>query len=361
MLIMMSESMSISVNGQSQVPPGFRFHPTEEELLQYYLRKKVNSIEIDLDVIRDVDLNKLEPWDIQEKCKIGTTPQNDWYFFSHKDKKYPTGTRTNRATTVGFWKATGRDKMINSNGRRIGMRKTLVFYKGRAPHGQKSDWIMHEYRLQDNLISPDHVTLHEVVTIIGEASQDEGWVVCRIFKKKNLHKTLNSCPIGGGASLSGGGDTARTSSSSQFFNDDSLEQFLELMGRSCKEELNLDPFMKLPNLESPNSQTFNNNCHVSSPDTNHVVHVSNVVDTSFVTSWSALDRLVASQLNGPSIAAVDQDHLALPSLRSPYPSLNRSDSYHHGLPLEHPPEMELWDTTTSSSSDPFCHVSNGSR
>lgn len=95
-------------------------------------------------------------------CKIGTTPQNDWYFFSHKDKKYPTGTRTNRATAAGFWKATGRDKIIYSNGRRIGMRKTLVFYKGRAPHGQKSDWIMHEYRLDDNIISPEDVTVREV-------------------------------------------------------------------------------------------------------------------------------------------------------------------------------------------------------
>jgi hypothetical protein len=57
--------MSISVNGQSVVPPGFRFHPTEEELLTYYLKKKVGSERIDLDVIRDVDLNKLEPWDIQ--------------------------------------------------------------------------------------------------------------------------------------------------------------------------------------------------------------------------------------------------------------------------------------------------------
>ena len=84
-----------------------------------------------------------------EKCRIGSGPQNDWYFFSHKDKKYPTGTRTNRATAAGFWKATGRDKAIYASGaRRIGMRKTLVFYKGRAPHGQKSDWIMHEYRLE---------------------------------------------------------------------------------------------------------------------------------------------------------------------------------------------------------------------
>ncbi|VAH98718.1 unnamed protein product [Triticum turgidum subsp. durum] len=143
--------MSISVNGQSEVPPGFRFHPTEEELLTYYLAKKAASQRIDLDVIRDVDLNKLEPWDIQERCRIGTGPQNDWYLFSHKDKKYPTGTRTNRATGAGFWKATGRDKAIYSasGSGTIGTRKTLVFYKGRAPHGHKSDWIMHEYRLDD--------------------------------------------------------------------------------------------------------------------------------------------------------------------------------------------------------------------
>nr|XP_018630295.1 NAC domain-containing protein 76-like isoform X2 [Nicotiana tomentosiformis] len=169
-IISMPDDMSISVNGQSQVPPGFRFHPTEEELLQYYLKKKVANEKIDLDVIQEVDLNKLEPWDIQEKCKIGSTPQNDWYFFSHKDKKYPTGTRTNRATAAGFWKATGRDKVIYSNSRRIGMRKTLVFYKGRAPHGQKSDWIMHEYRLDDHIndhscnigVRKQHLYLHKV-------------------------------------------------------------------------------------------------------------------------------------------------------------------------------------------------------
>ncbi|XVF87926.1 hypothetical protein PTKIN_Ptkin19aG0007900 [Pterospermum kingtungense] len=159
-------------NGQLSVPPGFRFHPTDEELLYYYLRKKVSYEAIDLDVIREVDLNKLEPWDLKDKCRIGSGPQNDWYFFSHKDKKYPTGTRTNRATTAGFWKATGRDKAIHlSNSKKIGMRKTLVFYTGRAPHGQKTDWIMHEYRLDED--DSDLV------------QQEDGWVVCRVFKKKN--------------------------------------------------------------------------------------------------------------------------------------------------------------------------------
>jgi hypothetical protein len=51
----------------SHVPPGFRFHPTDEELVDYYLRKKVASNKIDLDVIKDVDLYKIEPWDLQGK------------------------------------------------------------------------------------------------------------------------------------------------------------------------------------------------------------------------------------------------------------------------------------------------------
>ncbi|XP_020089353.1 NAC domain-containing protein 76-like [Ananas comosus] len=162
-------------NGTVTVPPGFRFHPTDEELLHYYLRKKVAFEAIDLDVIRVIDLNKLEPWDLKDKCRIGTGPQNEWYFFSHKDKKYPTGTRTNRATTAGFWKATGRDKAIHlGDSKRIGMRKTLVFYTGRAPHGQKTDWIMHEYRLDD-----------ESTEVL-----EEGWVVCRVFKKKNHQRGI---------------------------------------------------------------------------------------------------------------------------------------------------------------------------
>ncbi|PON72528.1 NAC domain containing protein [Parasponia andersonii] len=139
---------------ESCVPPGFRFHPTEEELVGYYLKRKINALKIDLDVIIDLDLYKMEPWDIQARCNLGYDEQNEWYFFSHKDKKYPTGTRTNRATAAGFWKATGRDKAVLSKNRIIGMRKTLVFYKGRAPNGRKTDWIMHEYRFQTTEHAP---------------------------------------------------------------------------------------------------------------------------------------------------------------------------------------------------------------
>jgi len=53
------------MNTVSHVPPGFRFHPTDEELVDYYLRKKIASRTIDLDVIKDVDLYKIEPWDLE--------------------------------------------------------------------------------------------------------------------------------------------------------------------------------------------------------------------------------------------------------------------------------------------------------
>ncbi|CBI38705.3 unnamed protein product, partial [Vitis vinifera] len=344
--------MSISVNGQSQVPPGFRFHPTEEELLNYYLRKKVLYEKIDLDVIRDVDLNKLEPWDIQEKCRIGSTPQNDWYFFSHKDKKYPTGTRTNRATAAGFWKATGRDKVIYSSFKRIGMRKTLVFYKGRAPHGQKSDWIMHEYRLDDNTNDT------QVSNAVAEA-QEEGWVVCRIFKKKNHHKTVESS-----SPMSSSSITAETRT----------QRFLRSIDTVINNGSTLhDRFMKLPTLESPNS-TSSQNCyqpiHVqmipeneAAPITPHPVYH---LDTGLNDDWAALDRLVASHLNGQTdtskqLACFNDPSMPFSSptdhndhdsqLLQPRSSSSTTRSYHPTQ--DYNTEIDLWSFTRSSPSYHF--------
>lgn len=82
--------------------------------------------------------------------------EREWYLFSLRDRKYPTGLRTNRATGAGYWKATGKDKEVYSasSGTLLGMKKTLVFYKGRAPRGEKTKWVMHEYRLDAHFSLP---------------------------------------------------------------------------------------------------------------------------------------------------------------------------------------------------------------
>ncbi|GKV23558.1 hypothetical protein SLEP1_g33267 [Rubroshorea leprosula] len=154
----------------NNLPPGFRFHPTDEELITFYLTRKVADTSFTSKAIVDVDLNKCEPWDLPEKASMG---EKEWYFFSMKDRKYPTGLRTNRATEAGYWKTTGKDKEIFRAGVLVGMKKTLVFYRGRAPKGEKSNWVMHEYRLE---------TKHPFKTA------KEEWVVCRVFQKSAAAK-----------------------------------------------------------------------------------------------------------------------------------------------------------------------------
>lgn len=46
------------------LPPGFRFHPTDEELITYYLINKISDSSFTGRAVADVDLNKCEPWDL---------------------------------------------------------------------------------------------------------------------------------------------------------------------------------------------------------------------------------------------------------------------------------------------------------
>ncbi|XP_010270533.1 PREDICTED: protein CUP-SHAPED COTYLEDON 3-like [Nelumbo nucifera] len=155
------------------LPPGFRFHPTDEELITFYLASKVFKGSFSGVDIAEVDLNRCEPWELPDIAKMG---EREWYFFSLRDRKYPTGLRTNRATEAGYWKATGKDREVYSasNGALLGMKKTLVFYKGRAPRGEKTKWVMHEYRL-DGDFAYRHTCKEE-------------WVICRIFHKTGGEK-----------------------------------------------------------------------------------------------------------------------------------------------------------------------------
>ncbi|KAE8670659.1 hypothetical protein F3Y22_tig00112114pilonHSYRG00112 [Hibiscus syriacus] len=78
----------------------------------------------------------------------------------------------NRATSQGYWKATGKDREVRRNKKLMAMKKTLVFHSGRAPDGVRTNWVMHEYRL-----------VEEELERIGAL---QGYVLCRVFHKNNI-------------------------------------------------------------------------------------------------------------------------------------------------------------------------------
>ncbi|KAJ3689703.1 hypothetical protein LUZ61_018867 [Rhynchospora tenuis] len=158
--------------------PGFRFHPTEQELIEYYLSRVAHGKTLKSEIIRMLNIYRHDPWELPGLA-VG---EREWYFFVRLDKKNGgNGGRPNRTTERGFWKATGSDKPIfhaTESRKIIGMRKTLVFYKGRAPRGAKTDWIMNEYRL------PDSSNFHYTVPPQGHV------VLCKIYRKATSMKEL---------------------------------------------------------------------------------------------------------------------------------------------------------------------------
>lgn len=188
--------------GGASLPPGFRFHPTDEELVGYYLKRKVDNLEIELEVIPVIDFYKFDPWELPDKSFL---PKRDmeWFFFYPRDRKYPNGSRTNRATTAGYWKATGKDRKVVCQSGVTGYRKTLVFYRGRAPLGDRTDWVMHEYRLTDDL---------------SQGSPNQGaFALCRVVKRNEQIQKMSDSHGGSKAkrvgSSSGKGNEAVSISS----------------------------------------------------------------------------------------------------------------------------------------------------
>lgn len=110
------------------------------------------------------------------------------------------GRRANRATGAGYWKATGKEKPVavsvaaaprsQAAAVVVGMKRSLVFYRGKPPTGKKTDWVMHEYRLAGAGLAP----CRRAATADHPARPAEGWVLCRVFRKKGSAAASTASP-----------------------------------------------------------------------------------------------------------------------------------------------------------------------
>uniref|UniRef100_A0A0E0LIL8 NAC domain-containing protein n=1 Tax=Oryza punctata TaxID=4537 RepID=A0A0E0LIL8_ORYPU len=165
------------------LPPGFRFHPTDEELVAHYLCPRAAGRPAPVPIIAELDLYRYDPWELPARALFG---RREWYFFTPRDRKYPNGSRPNRAAGSGYWKATGADKPVVHGGKTAGIKKALVFYHGKPPRGVKTEWIMHEYRL-----AAGAAAAKKGGAGAGTLRLDD-WVLCRLYNKKNEWDKMQS-------------------------------------------------------------------------------------------------------------------------------------------------------------------------
>ncbi|KAL3815125.1 hypothetical protein ACJIZ3_016393 [Penstemon smallii] len=162
---------------------GYRFEPKDNELIVYYLKKKISNEPIPYCMnIHEVNVYQYNPEQLAirfllQSFDLTFSGEKEWYFFTPRDRKYRNGTRPNRAADNGFWKATGADKPILHNGEVVGKKKTLVFYNGKPPNGKKTNWIMHEFKVDDPIPNLERRSTPDM--------RLDDWVLCRIHKNTN--------------------------------------------------------------------------------------------------------------------------------------------------------------------------------
>ncbi|KAG4916484.1 hypothetical protein JHK82_054134 [Glycine max] len=104
-----------------------------------------------------------------------------WFFFIPRQESEARGGRPKRLTTTGYWKATGSPNHVySSDNRIIGIKRTMVFYSGRAPNGTKTDWKMNEYTA--------------IKTSSSSPTLRKEFNLCRVYKKSKCLTAFDRRP-----------------------------------------------------------------------------------------------------------------------------------------------------------------------
>ena len=153
--------MASNINPFVLTAVGLRFIPTDEELVAYFLLRKIIGVPTPETFVFDCDLYGDEnPWQLWNRysSRINLNPYDgskDLYFFTKLKRKKPNAVRVERRVGIGAWQGEDAKNSIMSSTAPhicIGSKKRLRFEKSGTHHDGK--WIMHEYSLNASLLPP---------------------------------------------------------------------------------------------------------------------------------------------------------------------------------------------------------------
>lgn len=58
------EKLNFVKDGIVKLPPGFRFQPTDEEIVFQYLTRKIFSFPLPASIIPEINISRYNPWDL---------------------------------------------------------------------------------------------------------------------------------------------------------------------------------------------------------------------------------------------------------------------------------------------------------
>ncbi|KAG6775309.1 NAC domain-containing protein 104-like [Populus alba x Populus x berolinensis] len=167
------------------LPPGFIFSPSDEELILHFLDRKASLLPCHPDIIPDLGLYPQDPWQLEGRA---LSSENQWYYFSR--------VMENQATGNGFWKPLDTEEPIfsSSAGKKVGLKKYLVYCIG--PEGVETNWMMQEYHLCSGKSNGKSYKRKQKL----DCSK---WILCRVYQREgSCSRSLNHSSDDDGTELS---------------------------------------------------------------------------------------------------------------------------------------------------------------
>ncbi|KAI3420551.1 NAC domain-containing protein [Psidium guajava] len=198
-----------------EYPTGFRFYPTEEELISFYLHNQLHGLKQDKlhRAIPVLDIFDTEPWNLPQVAgELCREDREQWFFFAPMQEREARGGRPSRSMATGYWKATGSlGYVYSSDNKVIGVKKSMVFYLGKPPTGRKTKWKLNEYRAIE--LSPPNPNSGSNISI---PKLKREFTLCRVYVVSGNSRAFDRRPPeavarettiqgGYGAGSSGGG------------------------------------------------------------------------------------------------------------------------------------------------------------